>query len=174
MSGYTVPVMSGAFSGTLRVGGEEVRVDGMAGYHDHNWGFWEGVRWQWGQVGSGDLSIVYGRVFPPPDVADPGRMPGFLGVIGPQGPIAFSTDVSIREDDDRGAPRVVTVEARNRQMQLTLRLDVHESVRSSMGLTRGASGTMTFVQLGGEYHVTGRAAGRDVNFTARGSAETFR
>ena len=101
-------------------------------------------------------------------------MPGFLGVIGPQGPIAFSTDVSIREDDDRGAPRVVTVEARDRQMQLTLRLDVHESVRTSMGLTRGASGTMTFVQLGGEYHVTGRAAGRDVNFTARGSAETFR
>ncbi|PYR39408.1 MAG: hypothetical protein DMF93_14255 [Acidobacteria bacterium] len=174
VSGYTVPVMSGAFSGTLRVGGEEVRVDGMAGYHDHNWGFWEGVRWQWGQVGSGDLSIVYGRVFPPPDVADPGRMPGFLGVIGPQGPIAFSTDVSIREDDDRGAPRVVTVEARDRQMQLTLRLDVRESVRTSMGLTRGASGAMTFVQLGGEYHVTGRAAGRDVNFTARGSAETFR
>jgi len=174
VSGYTVPVMAGVFSGTLHVGDEEVRVDGMAGYHDHNWGFWEGVRWQWGQVASGDLSIVYGRVFPPPEVADPGRMPGFLGVIGPQGPIAFSTDVSIREDDDRGAPRVVTVESRDRQMQLTLRLDVRESVRTAMGLTRGASGTMTFVQLGGEYHVAGRAGGREINFTARGSAETFR
>jgi len=174
VSGYTVPVMSGVFTGTLRVGGEDLRVDGMAGYHDHNWGFWEGVRWQWGQVASGDLSIVYGRVFPPPEVADPSRMPGFLGVIGPQGPIAFSTDVSIREDDNAGTPRVVTVESRDRQMQLTMRLDVRESVRTTMGLTRGASGAMTFVQLGGEYHVTGRAGARDINFTARGSAETFR
>ena len=174
VSGYTVPVLSGRFAGKLRIGREELIVDGMAGYHDHNWGFWEGVRWQWGQVASGDLSIVYGRVFPPPEVADPSRMPGFLGVIGPQGPIAFSTDVSIREDDDRGTPRVVTVESRNPQLQLTLRLDVNESVRTAMALTRDAAGAMTFLQLGGEYHVTGRAGGRDVDFSARGSAETFR
>ena len=68
-----------------------------AGYHDHNWGFWEGVRWQWGQVAHGDLSFVYGRVFPPPDVADPDRIPGFLGVLGAQGPLGFSTTVSLEE-----------------------------------------------------------------------------
>ena len=34
-------------------------------YHDHNWGFWEGVRWQWGQVQGDGLSFVYGRVYPP-------------------------------------------------------------------------------------------------------------
>jgi len=169
-----VPVLSGTFAGALRIGREQVSVDGMSGYHDHNWGFWEGVRWQWGQVASGDLSIVYGRVLPPADVADPSRMPGFLGVIGPQGPIAFSTDVSISEDDDRGVPRVVTVQSRDRLLQLTLRLDVSESVRTAMALTSDAAGAMTFLQLGGEYHVTGRAGGRDVNFTARGSAETFR
>jgi len=174
VSGYTVPVLSGAFTGTLRVGSDTLTVDGMAGYHDHNWGFWEGVRWQWGQVAGGDLSIVFGRVFPPADVADPSRMPGFLGVIGPDGPIAFSTNVSIREDEDRGTPRAVTVQARDRQVQLTLRLDVRESVRTAMALTRDASGAMTFLQLGGEYQVTGRAAGRDINFSARGSAETFR
>jgi len=174
VSGYTVPVLSGVFTGTLRVGTDTLRVDGMAGYHDHNWGFWEGVRWQWGQVASGDLSIVFGRVFPPADIADPSRMPGILGVIGPQGPIAFSTNVSIREEDDRGTPRAVVVQARDRQVQLTLRLDVRESVRTAMALTRDASGEMTFLQLGGEYHVTGRAAGRDVDFNARGSAETFR
>jgi len=174
VTGYTVPVLSGAFAGTLRTGRERVVVDGMSGCHDHNWGFGEGVRWQWGQVASGDLSIVYGRVFPPPAVADPSRMPGFLGVIGPQGPIAFSTDVSIAEDDQRGVPTVVTVESRDRQIQLTLRLAVTESVRTPMALTRDAAGAMTFVQLGGEYHVSGRAGERAVDFTARGSAETFR
>ena len=175
LSGYVVPVLSGAFTGSLRVGAEEIAIDGMSGYHDHNWGYWEGVRWQWGQVASGTTSIIYGRVFPPADVADPARIPGFLGVIGPEGPIAFSTDVAIREDDDHGRPRAVTIESRDRRLEMTLRLEVSESVQTAMALTRDASGsTMTFLQLGGVYQVKGRAAGRDITFTARGSAETFR
>jgi major type 1 subunit fimbrin (pilin) len=174
VSGYVVPVLSGTFSGRMRIGGEDVQVDGAAGYHDHNWGFWEGVQWQWGQVAGGGVSIVYGRVFPPADVADRNRIPGFLGVIGTDGPIAFSTDVSIREEDQGGTPRAITVESRDRRVRLTLRLSVSEAVRTAMGLTRGPGGTMTFLQLGGEYRVSGRAGEVDVNFTARGSAETFR
>ena len=50
-----------------------------------------------------DISLVYGRVFPPATVADATRLPGFLAVLGPDGPIAFSTDVSI-EEEDREAP----------------------------------------------------------------------
>ena len=46
---------------------------GGTGYHDHNWGFWQGVSWQWGQVQHGDLSLLYGRVFPPREAADPER-----------------------------------------------------------------------------------------------------
>jgi len=174
VSGYVVPVLSGTFSGRMRIGAEDVQVDGAAGYHDHNWGFWEGVQWQWGQVAGGGVSIVYGRVFPPADVADRNRIPGFLGVIGTDGPIAFSTDVSIREEDQGGTPRAITVESRDRRVRLTLRLSVSESVRTAMGLTRGPGGTMTFLQLGGEYRVSGRAGEVDLNFTARGSAETFR
>lgn len=174
VSGYVVPVLSGTFHGTLHVDGDDVSVDGAAGYHDHNWGFWEGVRWQWGQVSGGDLSIVYGRVFPPATVADASRIPGFLGVLGPDGPIAFSTDVSITEEDAGSGPKVITVQARGRQVELTLRFEVAESVGARMSLTRSAAGAMNFLQLGGAYRVTGKAAGRDINFTARGSAETFR
>ncbi len=70
------------------------------GYHDHNWGFWEGVSWQWGQVQHGDLSFLYGRVFPPREAADPNRMPGFVGVLGPDGPLGYATDVRITETND--------------------------------------------------------------------------
>jgi hypothetical protein len=43
-----------------------------------------------------------------------------------------------------------------------------------MALT-GAPGAPTdFLQLGGEYRVTGTAGGRALDFTARGAAETFR
>jgi hypothetical protein len=70
-TGYVVPVMSGALDGALDVAGTRVSLDGGRGYHDHNWGFWQGVSWQWGQAQQGDLSVIYGRVFPPPDAADP-------------------------------------------------------------------------------------------------------
>jgi hypothetical protein len=174
VSGYVVPVLSGTFSGSLRADGAEVRVDGVSGYHDHNWGFWEGVRWQWGQVAGGGVSIVYGRVFPPEDIADRNRVPGFLGVLGPDGPLGFSTDVSIREDNETGTPHAITVVSRDRRLPLTMEFTVTEAVQTPMALTRGAGGTMTFLQLGGEYRVAGRAGDRDVTFSARGSAETFR
>ena len=174
LSGYVVPVLSGTFHGVLRVGGDEVSVEGAAGYHDHNWGFWEGVRWQWGQVAGHDVSLVYGRVFPPATVADASRIPGFLAVLGPEGPIAFSTDVSIDEEDQGGGPKVTTVHARGPNVELTLRFYVGESVATRMALTRTAEGAMNFLQLGGEYQVTGTIGDREFNFTARGSAETFR
>ena len=174
VSGYVVPVLSGDLHGSLRVGGDTISLDGATGYHDHNWGFWEGVRWQWGQVASGDLSIVYGRVFPPPTVADPTRIPGVLVVLDPSGPIGFASDVAIAEQDSAG-PRRVTITAKGRRIALTLALSVEETVGTRMGLTRLATGqTMTFLQLGGMYRVKGNVGDRTVDFSARGSAETFR
>jgi hypothetical protein len=175
VSGYVVPVLSGVMGGALSIDGATLPFDGVVGYHDHNWGFWEGVRWQWGQVAHGDLSIVYGRVFPPSSVADPGSVPGFLGLLGPDGPIAFSTNVSIDEQGDGGIPRTLDVVAQGNQLDIRLAFSVEESVRSRMSLTRTATGTaMDFLQLGGRYAVTGRGGGRELSFTARGSAETFR
>ncbi|MGC4082520.1 MAG: hypothetical protein QM736_10525 [Vicinamibacterales bacterium] len=49
VSGYTVPVMSGTLSGSIVADGTPIALSGT-GYHDHNWGFWEGVSWRWGQV----------------------------------------------------------------------------------------------------------------------------
>jgi len=180
LSGYVVPVLSGAIRGALTVGGERLSLDGATGYHDHNWGFWEGVRWQWGQVASGSstdaLSIVYGRVFPPPTVADADRVPGALALLGPDGPIAFATNVSIVEDGEGATPRALTIRARGDAIDLTLTFTVADIVRSRMAMTRLAADgpAMNFLQLSGTYQVSGRAAGREVSFGARGSAETFR
>jgi hypothetical protein len=175
ISGYVAPVLSGVVHGALRVDGETVSLEGLAGYHDHNWGFWEGVRWQWGQVAHDDLSIVFGRVFPPATVADPEHVPGFLGLLGPAGPIGFSTSVEIEEHGGPHGPRTVEIRASGEQLNVRLALSVEESIRTRMPLTQGTrAAAMDFLQLGGVYHVTGRAGTRDVDFTARGSAETFR
>ena len=182
-TGYVVPVMSGALEGALNVDGERIPLDGGVGYHDHNWGFWKGMSWRWGQLQHEDLSILYGRIFPPPEAADPSRLPGFLGVVGPVGPLAYTTNVTITEEDDaRGQPRTIVVTGRGGDVDLQLRFNV-ESVTRTEGTSTTAAGAaglevlasrLDFFQLRGSYRVIGRAAGRRFDFNASGSAETFR
>ena len=173
VSGYVVPVLSGVLGGTLRLGSDAVSFDGGTGYHDHNWGFWEGVSWPWGQVAGEGVSIVYGRVRPPADVADPARVPGFLAVLGPNGPQAFSTNVTIAETDDPtlGHPRRIVIEARGQALELRMEVDVEGAVRTPWAPGLEA---LSLVQMRGTYRVDGRVAGRSVSFSAAGSAETFR
>jgi hypothetical protein len=175
LSGYVVPVMSGALTGGLDVDGQTIGFDGGIGYHDHNWGFWKGVSWQWGQVQHDGLSLVYGRVRPPVDAADPDRIPGFLAALGPEGPVGFSTNVSIEEADDsaKGRPRTIIVRGRSAGLDVTMDLAVQGAVvtRRAGGLFGGG---LDFLQLRGDYHVRGRAGSQAIDFTTPGVAETFR
>lgn len=173
-SGYVVPVMSGALNGELTVDGERVSLANGTGYHDHNWGFWQGVSWQWGQVQADDLALLYGRVFPPENAADRDRIPGFLGVLGPDGPLAYATNVTITEEDDAdGQPKTIRIRARGSGVNLEVRFDATSAVTNRAAGPLNGSG-LDFLQLRGTYTVTGRAADRDLNFSAAGSAETFR
>ncbi|HJQ98781.1 MAG TPA: hypothetical protein VJ826_10750, partial [Candidatus Polarisedimenticolaceae bacterium] len=165
-------------SGTLHTNDNTISLDGGTGYHDHNWGFWEGVSWQWGQVAGDGISIVYGRVRPPADVADPARIPGFLGVLGPNGPEGFSTRVIIDETDDpsAGHPKRIVVDAHGQELELRMEIDVESAVRTpwTPGAAGGPLDALSLVQMRATYRVEGRAAGRSLSFTAAGSAETFR
>jgi len=173
-TGYVVPVMSGRLDGALDVAGERIPFDGGAGYHDHNWGFWQGVSWQWGQVQHDDLSLIFGRVFPPRDAADPDRIPGFIGALGPDGPLGYASKVTIAEEnDERGQPRTITVSGRSDLLDVHLRFDVGSVVMTRMAQGPLGSG-INFLQMRGQYTVTGQAGERAVEFTAPGSAETFR
>jgi len=173
-TGYVVPVMSGALDGAIEIAGARLSFEGGRGYHDHNWGFWQGVSWQWGQAQQGDLSVIYGRVFPPPEAADPQTIPGFVGVIGPNGPLGYSTDVRITEDnDERGQPKTINVRARGSALDLDLRFDVASAVTTHMAQGPLANG-VDFLQMRGQYTVSGRAGSREIKFTAPGAAETFR
>jgi hypothetical protein len=175
LSGYVVPVMSGTLQGSLEAGGERVAFDGGAGYHDHNWGFWGGVSWQWGQVQHDGVSLVYGRLHPPADAADANRVPGFLMALGPDGPIGFATDVQIEETNRPGTatPERIVVRGRGDGLSVTMELGVQETT-----VTRTAQGpfdnALDFFQLRATYKVSGRAGDRTFDFSALGSAETFR
>jgi hypothetical protein len=176
-TGYVVPVMSGALDGRLDVGGTSISWHGGTGYHDHNWGFWEGVSWQWGQTqavadtGRGPVSLLFGRVFPPREAADPDRIPGFLGVLGPDGPLGYATNVRINERNDAsGKPTQISIAGAGPGLDVNVRFDVASTVVSR----RTQAGGLDFLQMRGSYTVNGRAGGKPLQFTAAGAAETFR
>jgi hypothetical protein len=174
VTGYVVPVTRGRLSGTLAIDDERVSLDGGSGYHDHNWGFWRDVSWQWGQAQHEGLSLIYGRVFPPADAADADRLPGFVGVLGPDGPIGYATDVRINETNDAaGQPQRIDIEARGSGLDLQLRFEAESTTLTRMA-PGGVGSGLNFIQLRGRYTVRGRAGTRRLDFAAPGAAETFR
>ena len=175
ISGYVVPVLSGPFSGILEIDDARIEFTEAAGYHDHNWGFWEGVTWQWGQVAGDELSLVYGKIRPPSDAADPERIPGFLLVVGPDGPLGHAAGVRIEEipGPTPDSPGGFEVTARGADLSIEITLDVEEATRTPYR-PGGDGGQMEFLQMRARCRVEGRVAGREISFSAPGSAETFR
>ena len=173
-TGYVVPVMSGRLDGELDVDGERVALAGGTAYHDHNWGHWDGVSWRWGHVQNEGLSVVYGRVIPPVDAADPSRMTGFLAAYGPDGPLGYATNVTIEESDERaGQPTRIVVTAASESVDLTMEIDVESALTTSL-FGSGDGARRDFFQLRARYRVRGRAGRERLDFDAAGVAETFR
>ena len=173
VSGYTVPVMAGTMDGALEVDGRAIDLGGGTAYHDHNWGFWDGVSWQWGQVQGGGVSFVYGRVYPPADAADSRHLPGFLAVLGPAGPLAFSTAATIEETNAPGSDRPVRilVHVADERFTAVLDLAVDQTAVTRMRQPRitaarhesgSAGGAIDFLQLRARYTVHARVGAERV------------
>jgi len=175
ISGYGVPVLAGALGGRLRVDDRVIEFDSGQGYHDHNWGFWEGVTWRWGKVAGDELSFLYGRIIPPARAADASRLPGLLVALGPDGPAGFATSISIEEtEDSAGAVSGIVVRGRSPSLDVKLELEIEETRRTRTGAAAFGGAETDFIQMRARYHVAGRVGSRDVEFSAAGSAETFR
>jgi len=72
-----------------------------------------------------------------------------------------------------GQPQTITVTGRSRLLDVRMQFDVGSVVMTQM--TQGTLSTgLNFLQMRGQYTVTGHAGERDINFVAQGSAETFR
>ena len=103
------------------------------------------------------------------------RIPGFIGVLGPDGPLGYATNVTITEtDDERGEPRMILVRGRGTDLQIELRFDVESAVTTRAGSSSTLSSGLDFLQMRGAYTVTGQIGDRAISFSASGSAETFR
>jgi len=61
ISGYVAPALYATAQGTVCLPRCEP-VSGAQAYHDHNWGVWRDVSWEWGSASDSAVSLLYGVV----------------------------------------------------------------------------------------------------------------
>ncbi len=66
VSGYVVPALAASAEGRVclpsAIGVRCEEVSGARAYHDHNWGVWQDVAWDWGSASDDEVSLLYGAV----------------------------------------------------------------------------------------------------------------
>ncbi len=189
-SGYAVPALRANATGSLCVATACEQFNGAQAYHDHNWGGWRGVTWEWGSARAGEYTLLYGRVTPEDSAG--ASAPLFVYVTDAQGFLALFRPRVIRYEDarelrtKRGVLQVpATAELfdvrGNDTLRLSLTIDDAVATDTRVGLAeRGDSDAARalrrpwFVQMAGEARLEGRVRGKTLNGRGRGFFETYR
>ncbi len=189
-SGYAVPALRADATGSLCVANACEQFTGAQAYHDHNWGGWRGVTWEWGSARAGDYTLLYGRVMPEDSAG--ASAPLFVYVTDAQGFLALFRPRVIRYSDARelrtksGVLKVpATAELLDVRggdtLRLSLTIDDAVATDTRVGLVeRGDSDAARslrrpwFVQMAGEARLEGRVRGKQLNGRGRGFFETYR
>jgi hypothetical protein len=188
-SGYAVPALRASASGRLCVAGVCEVVAEVQAYHDHNWGVWRGVTWEWGAARAGPLTFLYGRVHAPDTLAS--RPPLFLYVVDSLGFAGLYRPARIAYEDARTVVvngrrirvpgRATMADARGGDTVI-VELTIEDAIGSDTRLPMGERGdpqaaalpTPYFIQMKGRARLHGVIAGRRVDAEGVGFFETYR
>jgi hypothetical protein len=189
VSGYAVAALRADASGSICVARRCERYDAAQAYHDHNWGVWSGVTWEWGAARAGDFTILYGRVNPPDrlDVDSPLFLflvdsLGFRSLFRPATVTYAEGRTTIVDGRTVRVPaRAVLADARGVDT-LRVDLEIEDATATDMrrsAIERGEPGqalmrTPYFVQMKGIARISGRVGGKVVQGEGRGFFETYR
>jgi hypothetical protein len=173
LSGYVVPALVATATGRICVAARCQRFGEVPAYHDHNWGIWRNVSWEWGAARGSQLSLLYGGVY-----GSSARSPFFLSVLDSLGVrqvlrfdrIEYRGKRETSGEVRVGAPtRFSLVAAREGD---NLRLDVR--VVDALGTEMGAGEfRRVFLQMRGTFRLTGRLLGQTVADSGAGFFETY-
>ncbi len=175
-SGYVVPALRAKARGVVRVGREQFVIDGV-GYHDHNWGVWEAVTWEWGTASNADLALLAG-VIHHPALRGQDMFVSLYGVGNAHpGLLAAFRATRPTLDQWRPGPRrgigPLTVPGRLRYQAINDagdRLDVQIIVEDVLATPMEGH---IFLQIRGRYRLEGQVDHRSVIVEMAGFAETF-
>jgi hypothetical protein len=176
VAGYTVPALRASASGTLCVDGHCEKLTDAQSYHDHNWGVWRGVTWDWGASRAGDYAFLYGRVFSPDSSASvPALLVylidslGFRAVFRPK-LISYEDTRTIRSG---GTILHVPSRARFSDIRDDDTLSVDISIEDAIA-TGTEKARPYFIQMKGTARISGRVEGQPLSGTGTGFFETYR
>lgn len=177
LSGYVVPGLRSSASGELCVDGTCQAVTDVPAYHDHNWGVWRDVTWEWGTGRGVSFDLLYGGVLRQ-GADDPATNPYFLALVDSLGVRQVLRFDTIRYEGARPVPGMLgvsgperlTLTARRAPDQVTLRVEVLSTQASQAG-TAGLE--RTFLQMRGRFVLEGRLAGQAVADSGLGFFETW-
>ena len=188
VSGYTVPLLDARATGLLCEGSLCQPIEGARTYHDHNWGTWSGVTWDWGQALVGDYSVLYGGVSSHTGLnADEEALAGDDQAGTASGPrILYLADENgyagifpIRRlttqwpnGDRQTAPESISILATSGTDSLELTVTVGHT-RVTPVPVRVDSPTALFFQMRGRAALAGRLRGSAVSGTGDGFFETW-
>ena len=158
-------------------------VVGAPAYHDHNWGVWRDVTWEWGAARGATLSLLYGGVYGPErgreGVGAAVTSPFFLTLVDSLGVrqvlrfarVAYEGAQPAAGAAGAAAPRRFTLVATRGADSVSLSVDVEHALATEMS---AASFRRLFFQMRGRFALTGRVGGAEVSDTGRGFFETYR
>jgi hypothetical protein len=182
VSGYTVPGLRASASGKICIASKCETYDEAQSYHDHNWGVWKGVTWDWGASRAGAFTILYGRVIAPDA---PREAPLFVYLVDSLGFRAVMRPASISYVDGRTAmvdgkeirvpSRAVFADVRGADT-LRVELEIEDAIATDTrkGPQRQNYGLPYFIQMKGIAKVSGRIGGESVSGSGTGFFETYR
>ena len=182
ISGYTVPALRASATGTICVASRCEQYEGAQAYHDHNWGVWRGVTWDWGASRAGKYTILYGRVIAPDSRRE---QPLFVYIVDSLGFKAVMRPASISYVDGRIAnagskeirvpSRATFVDVRGSdslRVDLSIEDAIATETRQSNGLP--SFGGPYFIQMKGTAKLSGKIAGEEISGSGTGFFETYR
>jgi hypothetical protein len=189
-SGYAVAALRASATGTVCVDRACERHEGAQAYHDHNWGTWRGVTWDWGAARAGAYTFLYGRVEQPG--ADASAQPYFLFLVDSLGFRALFRPRVITYDDARTIvvdgravrvpARATFADARGRDT-LRVELEIEDAIGTDTRrpfIERGDRSAARrlarpyFIQMKGRARIAGRIDGVPVAGEGTGFFETYR
>lgn len=174
LSGYVVPGLAAEATGRICLAGRCRAVEKAAAYHDHNWGVWRDVTWEWGAAHGARLSLLYGGVYQAGAVTSP----FFLSLADSLGVRQVLRFGRIDYQGSRPAEGVAGGSAPERFALVgtraadTVRLEVE--VGHALATEMGAAGfRRNFLQMRGRFTLRGRMGGTAVEDQGDGFFETY-
>ncbi|MEO8637208.1 MAG: hypothetical protein ABI587_18180 [Gemmatimonadales bacterium] len=179
-SGYVVPMLSGTATGTICVAGHCRTLANVPAYHDHNWGVWRGVSWDWGTVRGKHFNLLYGAVYAPADTlayagsGSPRLLVALVDSLGVRQilratAVTYEGELSRRQGGGPNVPaRFHFVASRDAD---TVRIETE--IVDAQATDRTASREKSFLQMRGSFHLEGVIAGVRVADDGTGFFETY-